>query len=117
RRPWRRPRRRPWRRLRRRPWRRLPCSALNAVRISLSLATAWVPSSVVAAESSANGFFPNDVGDTSPWVAAKSRIVAIGGDVMAKNRYGWRNDVAPRPEYSGERCLRRLGNAGRERSP
>src|SRR5690606_9150701 len=61
--------------------------------------------------------FPNDVGETSPWVAAKSRIVAIGGAEMASHRHGWRNDRAPSPEYSCERCLRRLGNAGRERSP
>src|SRR5690606_10771665 len=56
-------------------------------------------------------FFPNDVGETSPWVAAKSRIVAIGGAEMASHRHGWRNDRAPSPEYSCERCLRRVGNA------
>src|SRR5690606_41584315 len=58
-------------------------------------------------------FFPNDVGETSPWVAAKSRIVAIGGAEMASNRHGWRNDRAPSPEYSCERCLRRLRSAER----
>src|SRR5690606_42162776 len=58
--------------------------------------------------------FPNDVGETSPWVAAKSRIVAIGGAEMASHRHGWRNDRAPSPEYSCKRCLRRLGKADRE---
>src|SRR5690606_41895180 len=50
-------------------------------------------------------------------LVSKSRIVAIGGGEMASHRHGWRNDRAPSPEYSCERYLRRVGNAGRERSP